>query len=574
MFMPSAFAGTSIHNIDPESERDPPKDATPVTFPTRPVPPTRPWSDALPPPNLRGLYSRIMKLSDICDDHLEALNIQVLPDCSPEDLIPKVPDGKSYFPALSSDSTPIINGGTSYADATKADPATAKKRAEFEERLAELRIDNDTAFRIITRSTKPGVNKPKLAYLRKFWEGLESMSEYWDTSLDQIYEGVPSSAAGGSDGKRQRLDSVHGEENGKENGKENDSFEATNQTPSLDITPPPEACPTPTQPTTNTCLLYKGRRISTGRDMPDSFRSDTLKTFLEAVTWPFNCNVTAPRRLPILQMNHLNVPVRQTAAVYRVPTERRKARAGFIEGPIMGLQARPETEFDAVGMEDRQRNGKARLDAMREVGGLLQLAQERSRKGKMEKKPGEGHWWTEKPRWGGGKGGEVEAEGLNAESKDVLMVDGDGIAAPPPPPIAKLPPSRRRKTPAMLWSELKCGSSLWDAKTEYEAIGKDPDSEWDEIFQVSSLNHHVSILKLTVHNAYTEYITTGQMPMSPPQSATDENGEERQWHTPKLQRTRWYDLFNVDDRVEAFRALWGVMEWLTRYPQGSNASPS
>lgn len=39
----------------------------------------------------------------------------------------------------------------------------------------------------------------------------------------------------------------------------------------------------------------------------------------------------------------------------------------------------------------------------------------------------------------------------------------------------------KRKTPAMLWKELQPGSKMWDAKMEYEAIGKEPDSHYDEV---------------------------------------------------------------------------------------------
>jgi hypothetical protein len=137
-------------------------------------------------------------------------------------------------------------------------------------------------------------------------------------------------------------------------------------------------------------------------------------------------------------------------------------------------------------MEEFQKRTKARLDMLREVGGLFQLAQERTRGGKSEVKPGEGKWWTEKRRWGGGPGGEVEKEGLKAEVKEIAK-DDNGEIPTAPPRASKLPPSRRRKTPAMLWSELKCGSKLWDPKTEYEAIGKDPDSDWDEVCSLTSI---------------------------------------------------------------------------------------
>jgi hypothetical protein len=39
---------------------------------------------------------------------------------------------------------------------------------------------------------------------------------------------------------------------------------------------------------------------------------------------------------------------------------------------------------------------------------------------------------------------------------------------------------------------------------------------------------------------------------------------EEDWCSPKLQRTEWYDLLDQEGRVEAFRSIWGVMEYLNR----------
>ena len=85
-----------------------------------------------------------------------------------------------------------------------------------------------------------------------------------------------------------------------------------------------------------------------------------------------------------------------------------------------------------------------------------------------------------------------------------------------------------------------------------------------QVFQVSSLNHHISIMKLTVHGAYVDCLTTGTLPRPLP--------DDVEWSRPELRRTQWFDLFDVEQRVEAFRALWGVMAYLTRdTPKSSEA---
>jgi hypothetical protein len=77
-----------------------------------------------------------------------------------------------------------------------------------------------------------------------------------------------------------------------------------------------------------------------------------------------------------------------------------------------------------------------------------------------------------------------------------------------------------------------------------------------QIFLVSCLFHHISVLKLTVHNAYTDYLTTGIQPTQTP--------SEDDWSIPKLERTDWLDLFDQEQRVGAFKCVWGVMEYVSR----------
>lgn len=79
------------------------------------------------------------------------------------------------------------------------------------------------------------------------------------------------------------------------------------------------------------------------------------------------------------------------------------------------------------------------------------------------------------------------------------------------------------------------------------------------MFLVSSLNHHISVLKLRIHALYLDYVANGVLPNST---------HAEDWSSPTLQRTRWYDLFVAEDRAEAARGIWGVMAYLARPEDG------
>lgn len=57
-----------------------------------------------------------------------------------------------------------------------------------------------------------------------------------------------------------------------------------------------------------------------------------------------------------------------------------------------------------------------------------------------------------------------------------------------------------------------------------------------------------------------QYLLDGTLPSESPADPL--------WSTPVLQRTKWYDFFNIDDRVEAMRGVWGIIAYLMRTTQG------
>lgn len=694
-------------------------------------------------------------------------------------------------------------------------------RKDFLERLTELETENDAAFRVLNKRNLPGVRPPRIATMRKFWAQLENLSHYWDASLDDYFQ-IPVSGRVGQGArvsfdaddaktdeeaspsskspKRQRVDNgqdvmLSGTattvDGSNDEGDDVVDTVMTDDEPSQTEEEGNDVLPTTEEaPQKRGMPRYKGRRIGTGRDMPDRFRSDALLAFVEGCAWPFNSTVIPPRRTPVVRFMNLNIPIKQLACVYRLPNDGARRRAGWIQGPIIGLQGRPEIEFagekdkDEPKQEDAvseratsqdNNNGtsgssgnpstaekmdidvpdqeaanatadgfrkpslpsllppkpraikkkpppvveptdRARLDVLREIGLLLEIAQERYREGKTEDKPGVGKWWTEKPRFGGGKAGgdnekadapsspekktasavRVEFPGATA-SKPVNVVPRPAATAspttldfsslrnkngasgtttvnnlgpkslspptttpeapststptvkpatpihPPMPPsssststsTSKFSPSidpmlaaaatpsaafaneifsryqrKERKSPQAMWEILRSPTPSWDAKTEYRAIGKDKSprtipagstggddgdsgatgstskskdeiersaknhdaGKWDEVFIVSALNHHISILRLTVHDAYLEYLLTGTIPPSssqdtPPAGLKEGEkgeGEKGHWSIPTLRRSEWFDLLDPKRRCEAFRALWGVMAYLNR----------
>ncbi|KAF1820852.1 uncharacterized protein K489DRAFT_44741 [Dissoconium aciculare CBS 342.82] len=893
MFSLGAFSGASFIAADPEEPRTPPASPTPVSFPQYDQHTTspRPWSSNNPPPDLNYLFSHTTRHVDIKSSHLDVLNVNLSSEpCSAGDLIPRGVNDTDFYPHWQVPSVPdeeSLKVGPNGRPLRPVLTIEERLRKDFIERLSELETENDTAFRVLNKRNLPGVRPPRIATMRKFWAQLENLSHYWDVSLDDYFQVMeaepdvetqemnidpPRDHSGEQpsptvkspkrprvdDGTKAILSGVASEtQDSKCDRDDNGDTIMTDDDPSVTSDPDNAASnstPDSAQPgAMREKRQYKGRRLGTGRDMPDRFRSDAILAFVEGCVWPFNSTVIPPRRAPAVRFGNLNIPIKQIASVYRLPNDVARRRAGWIQGPLIGLQSRLEVEFSVENRQDddeadalnhdvlpsrthpaitaRMRKEKAsssavstnsekmdvdivdsaaslgagavdafqkpalpsslssfkaraakkkpppvvepvargRLDILREIGLLLEIAQERYREGKTESRPGAGQWWTEKPRWGGGKGGPVGdadkpgdkspsipsggadspsgidpnataarptvavpqrpspipsaairqvsaasattldfsslrnkngtssttiVNGLGRPSsssnkdpsptheaakptKDDARKPSSASGAPihpslpttsslPPPSLMKSPNSssidpilaaaatpsasfanemfarhqrRERKSPAAMWETLRCPTATWDAKTEYRAIGKGnistnppssdatapKDSEekasmsknredmsnsgqvegpnaakeeykppktasqaanrdgWDEVFIVSSLNHHISILRLSVHDAYLECLLTGKMPSSSSSSSSStdpstaglsssekfseeagEAEEKRHWSIPRIRRSKWYDLLNAEDRCEAFRVLWGIMAYLCR----------
>lgn len=102
-------------------------------------------------------------------------------------------------------------------------------------------------------------------------------------------------------------------------------------------------------------------------------------------------------------------------------------------------------------------------------------------------------------------------------------------------------------------------SSTWDKKVRYEAIGRVPGTDYDDIFVISSLFHHVSVVRVRVPDRLLEVLD----------GAVEE--EARSWGELEVWRSKWFDFFVPEERVEAMRCVWGVMSWMMRRVEGGGS---
>ncbi|KAL1876364.1 hypothetical protein VTK73DRAFT_9433 [Phialemonium thermophilum] len=367
-------------------------------------------------------------------------------------------------------------------------------------------------------------------------------------------------------------------------------------------------------------------RTGSGNQMPPEYRHSLLSAFLKLVAYDFGCNVSAPRTEPRLYVssptNHggdgsatslSRVPPRSSyfssgcTFVFRTPTTREAARAGIVEGPVAAVSARhtfnfpparqpsesPSAETDDSPVDSGTASSSDRdsvLDLARELVAALITAQHRAREGKTEKRIGQDAWWATKPRWGGGPGGPIGREVEMQSGADQTIGDKD---VPPPSASASaetasdgvaaegvslnrisLPTNLRRPGPKRLkksgnlpmydnYRKLLPPGPTWDKKTKYTAIGRVPGADYDDIFVVSCLFHHVSVLRVRVPDRLLEVL----------QGASDEGIGQgtRSWGRLGVWRSKWYDLFQTEERIEAMQLIWSMMAYMMRRIEPSRA---
>ncbi|KAI5919743.1 hypothetical protein F4810DRAFT_473769 [Camillea tinctor] len=320
--------------------------------------------------------------------------------------------------------------------------------------------------------------------------------------------------------------------------------------------------------------------------------------------------------------------------ICRIPTTRDAARQGFMDGPVAAVSARNTTGFSFsssspspsaspttsdADLEKAKEDAAARLDLGRELVAALIAAQHRARAGREERRFGEGKWWATQKRWGGGEGGpigrEVEGDAAIVGDKDAAAGEVEGPVAPSsssssaakgrssgvstsrsPPSLMSLRGGARgmamgiggiaggiggarksRKGPTVYdsYRKVRPPSSNWDRKVRYEPIGRVRGADYDDVFVVSSLFHHVSVLRVRVPERLLDVLDGGVEEQEEGEGEGRKEGIRkggRSWGKLEVWRSRWFDLFLVEERLEAMRLVWGMMAWVMRKDEGDEGA--
>lgn len=454
---------------------------------------------------------------DLC---LDARLEQLFPDPS---FIPPFHEWERLTP---DEARERASGNTSQIRTGRAHPTCQV----YLERRKELSNLNEDAFRTVRRIPPPkGKQHARLGNTYEFFRSLEAFTTFWD-----------------------------------------DPTQHPDLPPSPEIGPG-ESGDASAQPLTDKEKELEDRnrvtRTASGDTMPPEYRQGVLNAFIKLIAYEFGCNVAMARTEPRL---HLSSPeghpsprksywASACSFIFQSPTTREAARAGRVTGPVAAATARPITDFTTPSVEAAQS-----LDLAREVIAALITAQHRSREGREEVRFGDGQWWTTKHRWGGGPGGpigkEIERDAAAQAQKEAKDAEAaaNGADAAPKQPAAKKP----RKNLSMYdnYRMVRPPAFTWDKKAEYEAVGKIRGADYDDIFVISSVFHHVSILRIRVPARLLEVLEGSPEPQP--------GAGRRSWGKVPAWRSPWYDFFQTEERIEALKLLWTMMSWQMRKEEG------
>ncbi|KAL7274617.1 hypothetical protein RUND412_002480 [Rhizina undulata] len=468
--------------------------------------------------NAKSFYSyfqRIRKASDITREHLDVLGVEVEYDVPAEDILPEA----------SKTTKPLKKDGTEEEGGWFPDDEDAM----FKERKRELLIKNQDAYDSLAR-----INKTiKLGHMYRFFQNVELVSTYYvvETS-DTTYPAeaadpsvIPSTtvmsvgvAAGEGACKRKADEETQGgvEKKGR---------------PEILVPPDKDA------EEIKDVEEEKKERFA----MPEKFREEMVKNFVEPLCWAYGVRVYPSRLPPKLSLQSSRFVIHLTNYVYLTPSLPAEARAGLVEGPVLGLQVRHEHSFrpspppstPAELHSIAPKKKKRRPSAGAGCGSLEKKVLETADKMEVDSRE------------------ELILEEEDTHEGDVQDVVGVIREVACAVSLAQ----DRRKGP-------KWGADAKEGKVErkvrFRAVGKS-DQYFDDIYIITSLHHHISISNIRISQPYLRFLENGKLP-DPNHEFIKQGG----WDKIKIRKSKYWSLLIPEERVDAARAVAGVLKWLAR----------
>lgn len=487
----------------------------------------------------------------------------------------------------------------------------------LESLLREVSCPNEDAYReILQQEPLPGRSKPRLAYARNFFGSLEDMARYWDVSKDEYYR-VPNDTP-----KR-----TNPEQNDTDVEMEDlDVTDATSTREVYKGYRYGNGPQTPAG--TRVALVKNLVKMVTHKfqcrdhePIPAPRERLTIRGVRIACIQYHFCIARIPGDVKLARTRMVEGPVMAVHVREELRFKAENDRSNAAKAPAHQEQTR---RLGSASVDGLPFTGE-RFDLFREVGCMLILACQRNREGKSkELLCGTDKWWIKQQRFGGGSArwGQLPfevydeddpswspAERLLQEEKRAreakskvndqnsvaaispVKITTDDLLARNAPDLKPVPGGplggpRKKKlrslekpagkedemregkklmyTPPMKkrmhqdWQNLKANTPIWDDKIVYRRVGKSDDSEFDDVYMVSCVNHHAALLRMRVHPDYLAWLESGI------RVSDDEVEAGLQRNVLYVQRSQWYDLFDVDARRELVVTLWNVMCWMNR----------
>ncbi|TGZ76518.1 hypothetical protein EX30DRAFT_245521 [Ascodesmis nigricans] len=532
--------------------------------------PIDPFTTGLPPDHtFYRFFQQIRRITDVTPAHFAALNITIQQNLPLSSIIDSrfIPEDNPELlaeltAAAASNARPVRNADGTLA--VKVETKEEKDTKEWIERCRECLIDNDTAFQAAARIRRD----IKLGNLYRFYQALEMVDPYYDlTPLSEEElaksEGEGDAAAAGKkvleqngNGKRpaspelmevdeKPAGDADGDVEMTEPGKEGESAStSTATTPASAATgaPPPKD------------------RSKEKWNMPERFREDMIKNFIDPLCWNYQIRVFAPRAAPKLALQSSLFSVHLTDYLHRPSPIPQEARKGIVFGPILGTQVRHEHSFRRVSdfntlLLSRRRKmlTNAKPSAKKQRSSPSSSSSRRSSSSREKEKAEKEKAEKEKKDKEKGELASSDDDALDPTEGLLLLDSTDTIGA-------------ARLVTALLHlaqlRNLQQGPTNPDNKLNLCALGRVHGSAFDDVYLITGRHHHIAIAHARVSDAYLRFLRTGRV----------KKGGEEGWEKLVVGTTTYWDLMVPEERVEAARAVTAVLRRVNMVEEENKAA--